>query len=311
MKRSTLTGSVATCIYLGLATSLLAAQPAPNGAVTQASPGDEKLATVKPAKKCLGDLLAFDKQMQKDGYWLGGSGDGYGYPMNGLSSGYGPPIMGGPSMAGGHPMMDGRPERLSAGYQNARPGYEVRILLASANILAQRGHQRSCESVLATTREVYKVYATHMHNSDMRMADVPGWRREQIAAAQPVTSKNTSFRSDELLGTDVRNPQDEVIGSVEDLVMSPKTGKIAYLVIARGGIFGIDEKYTPVPWSDFKISPSATLLVLDTTKASLGTAPQVSKDQFTTPGQFDQESQKVDAYWKANLSDKGTTGSKN
>ena len=89
------------------------------------------------------------------------------------------------------------------------------------------------------------------------MVDVPGWRKLQIAAAQPVTSKNTSFRSDELLGTDVRSPQNEALGSVEDLVMSPQTGKIAYLVIARGGIFGIDEKYVPVPWEDFKITPNA------------------------------------------------------
>ncbi len=310
MTRSTFAGSVAACCYLGLVTPLLAAQPAPTGAVTLPSPGNEKIAAIKPAKKCLGDLLAFDKQMQKDGYWLSGSGYGYGYPMDGLSSGYGPPIMGGPSM-GSHPMMDGRPEATSAGYQNARPGYEVRILLASANILAQRGQQQPCETVLATTREVYKVYAANMHNSGVRMADVPGWQRQQIAAAQPVTSKNASFRSDELLGTDVHNQRDEVLGSVEDLVMSPKTGMIAYLVIARGGIFGIDEKYVPVPWVDFKISPNANLLVLDTTKASLDAAPQVSKDQFTTPGQFDKESQKVDAYWKANLSDKGTTGSKN
>jgi hypothetical protein len=108
-----------------------------------------------------------------------------------------------------------------------------------------------------------------------------------------------------LVGTEVRGAQNEALGSVEDLVMSSQTGKIAYVVIARGGIFGIDEKYVPVPWEDFKIATNLKLLVLGTTKAVLDTAPLATKQQFSTPEQFEQVSQKVDAYWKTHLSDKG------
>lgn len=290
MKRSTLAGSVAACICLGLYVPVFAAEPPAAGIATHPTSGEKNVSATKPAEQCLSDLRAFDNQMGKDGYWLGGSGYGYGYPMG--EAGYGYFGMGGNSAA------------TEPGYQNARPGYELRTLIAAANILARHGQQQPCEDVLATARDISKVYVADMHSGKMPMADVPRWQQRQIAAAQPVTSQNTSFRSDELVGTGVRNPQNQALGSVEDLVMSPQTGKIAYLVIARGGIFGIDEKYVPVPWEDFKITPSANLLVLDTTKTDLEAAPRVDKDQFATPGNFDQVSQKVDAYWKAHLSDK-------
>ena len=110
--------------------------------------------------------------------------------------------------------------------------------------------------MLAATRKIYKVYVADMRSGKVPPVDLPGWRQLEIAAATPVTNMNSSFRSDELVGTDVRSPQNEALGSVEDLVMSPKTDKIAYLVVARGGIFGIDEKHVPVPWEAFKISPN-------------------------------------------------------
>ena len=219
-----------------LAWPLLAAEPTATGPAKHLSASGQKLSAVKPAEKCLSDLRAFNGQMEKDGYWRGGSPYGYGYPMDGY---YGYPMGGGL-------------EPTATGYQDARPGYEVRTLIAAANILARHGQQQACEDVLATTRDIYKQYAADMHSGGVPMANVPDWRQQQIAAAQPVTAKNASFRSDELLGTDVRNPQDEALGSVDDIVMSPQTGKIAYLVIARGGVFGIDEKYVPVPWEDFK-----------------------------------------------------------
>jgi sporulation protein YlmC with PRC-barrel domain len=294
MKRSTLAGSVTACLCLGLVAPLVAAEPPVAGPVNHPSAGKKSLSAIRPAEKCLSDLRAFDSQMEKGGFWLGGSGYGYGYPMNGYGYGY---------------PMGGYPAPTAIGYQDARPGYEVRNLIVAANILARHGQQQACEDVLATTRDIYKLYVADLHSGKLPAVDVLGWRQHQIAAAQPVTGKNTAFRSDELLGTDVRDPQNEALGSVHDLVMSPKTGKVAYLVIARGGIFGIDEKYVPVPWEDFKAPPNVNLLVLDTTKGTMDAAPQVNNDQFTTPGHFDQESQKVDAYWKAHLSNKDNNGS--
>ena len=130
--------------------------------------------------------------------------------------------------------------------------------------------------------------------------DRPGWHQRQIAAAVSVKGSNVAFRSDELLGVEVRSPDGVALGSVDDLALNPETGKLGYLVIARGGFLGFDETRIPIPWDDFKAAPNTSLLVLDTTKSVLDAAPHVSKNAFTVGAGADSDSQKVDAYWKAN-----------
>ena len=277
----TRTASIATLAigsYLASFSLLFAAQPVTPAASTQA-------AVPKPAEQCLGDVKAFNAGLSKDGYWLGGSDAGYGYPMGGYGYGYG--MMG--AGAG------------FAGYGSARPGYELRTLVSSATILGQMGQQQSCEAVLSTARTVYQRYARDLHGRGIMSADQPGWQTRQIAAAVPVTGKDVSFRPDQLVDSNVVSPGNETMGSVHDMITDPKTGKMAYLIISRGGLFGIDASYVPVPWAAFKVSPNASLLVLDTTKAVMSAAPQVSDEQFTKAGQYDSESQKVDAYWSSRI----------
>jgi len=274
MNRSTLAGGVAACIFFFGAGVGFAAQP-PAADPTAAAPGDGKAVAAEPAEACLKDLHALDAEMDKDGYWAGGAGFGYGYPMDGIPTGS------------------------ESNFRNVRPSYELRTLIASASILAQRGQQQTCEDVLGTIRIVFKAYVAQMHGAGGSSFDAPDRRQLQIAAAQPIAARSEAFRSDQLLGTEVRNPQNESLGVVHDLVLRPKTGAIAYLVIGRGGFFGIDERYVPVPWAAFRVTQDLSLLVLDARTSVMADAPQVAGDAFAANGQFDQESQKVDAWWKA------------
>lgn len=282
-------GFMSSCAVscLGLMTTCFAAEPANDGNGAAPAAATHLASAPIPASKCVNDIRVFSADMRRDGNWLGGSDYGYGYPMDGYGYGYDYPM----AYSAGPPR----------DYLDARPGYQIRSLMNAANILAQNGQQQACEDVLATTHTIYDRYATSLHGRDGMFGDGSGWRQRQIAGALPVTDTTVALRSDQLIDTDVRNAAGDALGSVHDLVIDPKTGKIAYLILARGGLFGFDETFVPVPWADFKVTPNASLLVLDTTKATVNAAPLVSDAQFRADGQFTAESHKVDAYWTASL----------
>jgi len=234
--------------------------------------------------------------MEKDGYWNSGDGYGFGFPMD--ESGFG-------MYGGGGAYLD-RSAVLDNEYHGIRPGYEVRVLLDGANIMARHGRQQGCEDILAETRTLYTGFLADIRHEGKPLAEGAALRMSEIRAALPVSGKDVHFRSDQLVGVEVRSPNDTALGSVDDLVMNPKTKQIAYLVIARGGIFGFDESHVPVPWSDFNATPTANLLVLDTTKAVLDGAPEVKTGGFSVGGDVETEGVKVDAYWKAHPTTKAS-----
>jgi sporulation protein YlmC with PRC-barrel domain len=277
-----------TALFLGASALFVAVQPA----MAQVPASKASAVSNPKAQNCLSELRTFDTQMQKDGYWVGGSSYRYGYPLYGYGYGYG--------YGHGEYGWSGNPS--TSGHWLARPGYELRTLIASANVLGQRGQEQTCTALLTSIRDLYKSYAHELQQGGVPRVDGHNWRSTQIAAATPVAESSTSYRSDQLIGANLFNSQGEDLGSVDDIVLSPQTGKVGYLVIGRGGILGIGEKYVPVPWEHFKATAGSNFLVLDSTKGNMEAAPRVIMSSFFRQGDFDQQRQKVDDYWKAHVS---------
>jgi sporulation protein YlmC with PRC-barrel domain len=90
-----------------------------------------------------------------------------------------------------------------------------------------------------------------------------------------------AHRASKIIGYDVENPQGQDLGKVEDIVIDPADGRIAYAVLSFGGFLGLGEKYFAIPWSALapKTGDDKTY-VLNVDKEKLKNAPGFDKTNW-------------------------------
>ena len=54
--------------------------------------------------------------------------------------------------------------------------------------------------------------------------------------------------SDKVEGTAVYNRQGEKLGTVTSFMVGKRNGRVQYAVLSFGGLFGMGEKFYPLPW---------------------------------------------------------------
>lgn len=298
---------------------------------SQTNPPRQQAQDQKPvAQKCLNDLQAFRQKMQQDGLWLSGYRTGYGWSGYGLgmrgdqTAAHTAPGTGntdaragseararaadvqaqGGGAIGAAPGAGADTSRAAAGgpWGNVNwtmpPMQQLRTLHGAAIVMAQRGEQQGCETVLSELRDAYGEYGQQLKQAGGDQGRVSGYRQQQLASAKPVTQMNRAFRADNITGTDVRSPKDEYLGSVEDVIVDPNSGQISYLILAHGGFIGIGEDYIAVPWKQLQATPNMDVFVLNTTENALEKAPKVDLQAFSDQQTYNQRRQEIDRFWQ-------------
>lgn len=91
-----------------------------------------------------------------------------------------------------------------------------------------------------------------------------------------------SMTSDALLERQARNAEGQELGSIDNLVIDPQTGRITHLVVSVGGFLGIGDKDVAVPWEDVNFQQQT--VVLNVTREELETAQAFKEQAAEAPG---------------------------
>jgi sporulation protein YlmC with PRC-barrel domain len=93
---------------------------------------------------------------------------------------------------------------------------------------------------------------------------------------------NSPVKASSIIGTDVINPEGEGLGDIKEVVIDPRTGKVAYAVVSFGGFLGVGEKLFAIPFSAFTFNEEDNGYILDVSKERLKTAPGFDENNWPT-----------------------------
>ena len=84
---------------------------------------------------------------------------------------------------------------------------------------------------------------------------------------------NSPVKASSIIGTSVVDLKDHNLGDIKEVVIDPRTGKVAYAVVSFGGFLSMGEKLFAIPFSAFKYNEAENEYVLDVSKEKLKAAP--------------------------------------
>jgi len=92
----------------------------------------------------------------------------------------------------------------------------------------------------------------------------------------------TTFRASKLIGLNVRNHNNEKLGTVEDFVVNVDNGKVNYAALGVGGLFGLGEKMFAIPFNamTFVHDKNEMHFVINMSKEKLQAAPGFDKNNW-------------------------------
>ena len=89
----------------------------------------------------------------------------------------------------------------------------------------------------------------------------------------------TLISAEKVIGTPVYNRAGERLGSIDQLMLNKRSGRVAFAVMSFGGVLGIGERYQPLPWARLTYDEARSGYNVDLSPEQLASAPHFGRDE--------------------------------
>lgn len=114
-------------------------------------------------------------------------------------------------------------------------------------------------------------------------------QQQRQQAMQQATGAQTSgmlHKTSKLIGKEVKNTQNEDLGSIYDLVLTSDHQQVSYAALSSGGTWGMGAKYYAIPWSAIRVGPQGDITM------------SISKSQLDQAAAFDRNNWPSQPDWQ-------------
>ena len=153
----------------------------------------------------------------------------------------------------------------------------------AVHVLVRTGKEDACEEVVEAVEEILSERREELVDAGLMVSADDQPRINRLENAPNVDQLVQPLRAGDVIGSSLRNTQDEYLGEISDVVFDPEGHEITHALVEVGGFLGLGEEVVAVPRSALRVTEDLETFVVDMTQERFAEAPRLKDDILSQP----------------------------
>ena len=153
----------------------------------------------------------------------------------------------------------------------------------AVHVLVRTGQEDACEEVVEAVEDILSERREEFVEAGLMVEADDQARITQLETAPKVDQLERPLRAGDVIGSSLRNTEDQYLGEIGDVVFDPNGQEITHALVEKGGFLGMGEEVVAVPMTALRVTDDLETFVVDMTEERFEEAPRLEDDILSQP----------------------------